>query len=113
MPRLRIEHYWKLADIYKEISASVCGNEVSKSKPNPEIFLKTAEKLRVPIDSCMIVEDSINGLKAAKAAGGISCMIPDLTPYSPDLTPFCDYACEDLKACISLIQTIGFSSPTP
>lgn len=111
--RTQAEHYWKLADIYEGISASVCGNEVSKSKPNPDIFLKAAEKLQISIDSCMIVEDSINGLKAAKAAGGISCMIPDLTPYSPDLAPFCDYVCEDLAACISLVQTIGFSSPTP
>lgn len=111
--RAQAEYYWKLTSIYEEISASVCGNEVSKSKPNPEIFLKAAEKLQVPIASCMIVEDSINGLKAAKAAGGISCMIPDLTPYSPDLTSFCDYVCEDLTACISLIKTIGFSSPNP
>ena len=111
--RAQAEHYWKLANIYEEVRVSVCGNEVLKSKPNPDIFLKTAEKLHVSIDSCMIVEDSINGLKAAKAAGGISCMIPDLTPYSPDLAPFCDYVCEDLAACISLVQTIGFSSPTP
>lgn len=111
--REQAEYYWKLADIYEEISASVCGNEVKESKPNPDIFLKAAENLHVSIDSCMIVEDSINGLKAAKAAGGISCMIPDLTPYSPDLAPFCDYVCEDLTACISLIQTTGFSSPTP
>lgn len=111
--RMQAEHYWKLANIYDEVHVSVCGNEVLKSKPNPEIFLKTAEKLHVSIDSCLIAEDSINGLKAAKAAGGISCMIPDLTPYSPDLAPFCDFVREDLTACISLIQTIGFSSPTP
>lgn len=111
--RAQAEHYWKLANIYEEVRVSVCGNEVLKSKPNPDIFLKTAEKLHVSIDSCLIVEDSINGLKATKAAGGISCMIPDLTPYSPDLASFCDYVCKDLTTCISLIQTIGFSSPTP
>lgn len=111
--RKQAEDYWKLANIYKEVSASVCGNEVTKSKPNPEIFLKTAEKLQTSIDSCLIVEDSINGLKAAKAAGGISCMIPDLTPYSSALASFCDYVCKDLLDLFSLIQTIGFSSPTP
>ncbi len=111
--REQAEYYWKLADIYEQISASVCGNEVTKSKPNPEIFLKTAEKLHVSINSCMIVEDSINGLKAAKAAGGITCMIPDLTPYTLDLVSFCDYVREDLTDCIPLIQTIGFSLPTP
>ncbi len=111
--RKQAEHYWKLANIYKDVSASVCGNEVTKSKPNPEIFLKTAEKLHVPINSCIIVEDSINGLKAAKAAGGLSCMIPDLTPYSPVLASFCDYVCKDLTDIPTLIHTIGFSLPTP
>lgn len=111
--RKQAEYYWKLANIDTQLSASVCGNEVSQSKPNPEIFLKTAERLHVSIKSCLIVEDSMNGLHAAKTAGGISCMIPDLTPYTPDLASFCDYVCDDLTDCISLITTIGFSSPTP
>ena len=53
--RAQAEHYWKLANIYEEVRVSVCGNEVLKSKPNPDIFLKTAEKLHVSIDSCLIV----------------------------------------------------------
>jgi beta-phosphoglucomutase-like phosphatase (HAD superfamily) len=43
--------------------------EVSKFKPDPEIFLKTASKLNCPPASCVVVEDSIFGVQAAKAAG--------------------------------------------
>jgi beta-phosphoglucomutase len=43
--------------------------EVSKFKPDPEIFLKTASKLRCPPEDCVVVEDSIFGVQAAKAAG--------------------------------------------
>ena len=39
------------------------------SKPEPDIFLLTAKKLGVPPEKCVVIEDSTNGIKAAKAAG--------------------------------------------
>jgi beta-phosphoglucomutase len=42
---------------------------VSHSKPDPEIFLKTAEHLKAKPQACMVFEDSIFGVKAAKSAG--------------------------------------------
>lgn len=100
-------HYWELAGITSFITASVCGNEVTACKPEPDIFLKAARALQIPPENCLIVEDSINGLKAARAAGGISCMVPDLTPYTEELLPFCDYVCEDLSQIIPLIKDIN------
>ena len=47
--------------------------EVSKFKPDPEIFLKTASKLGCLPADCVVVEDSIFGVQAAKAAG-MSCI---------------------------------------
>ena len=98
--------YWKQSGIDRYIDASVCGDEVVNSKPDPEIFLKAASLLQTPIAECMVAEDSINGLKAARAAGAISCMIPDLTPYTKELFPFCDYVSPSLLACKEiLLQT--------
>lgn len=100
------EDYWKQSGIDQYIDASVCGDEVINSKPEPEIFLKAASLLKVPIAACMVAEDSINGLKAARAAGAISCMIPDLTPYTKELFPFCDYVSPSLLDCKEiLLQT--------
>ena len=96
--------YWELAGITSYIIASVCGDEVTACKSEPDIFLKAAQALQVAPENCLIVEDSINGLKAARAAGGVSCMVPDLTPYTEDLLPFCDYVCEDLSRIISLVK---------
>ncbi|WP_262486271.1 HAD family hydrolase [Chryseobacterium daeguense] len=45
------------------------GIEVMKGKPDPEIFLKTLEKLEVENKDAVAVEDSIGGVKAAKEAG--------------------------------------------
>ena len=55
----------------------VCGDEVTLGKPHPDIFLTAAEKLGVPAENCIILEDSENGIKAAHAAGAFAIMIPD------------------------------------
>ncbi|MFH1125557.1 MAG: HAD family phosphatase [Candidatus Altiarchaeota archaeon] len=54
---------------FKELDASTTGSEVMKGKPDPEIFLKTAEKLGVKPEECIIFEDSAYGVKAGKNAG--------------------------------------------
>ena len=45
------------------------GNDFPESKPNPAIFVKAASYSKAPVDECVIIEDSTNGIKAAKAAG--------------------------------------------
>lgn len=47
----------------------VSGESVPKSKPAPDIFIKTAELLGVSNDQCVVIEDSSNGIVAAKKAG--------------------------------------------
>lgn len=50
-------------------NALVTGSDVTRQKPFPDIFLKGAEKLGVPPENCVVIEDSLNGMRAAKAAG--------------------------------------------
>ena len=47
----------------------VSGNDFKESKPNPEIYIYTANKLKTSIDKCIVFEDSIKGITAAKRAG--------------------------------------------
>ena len=47
----------------------VCSDDVEKGKPAPDIYLHTASLLNVKPEECLVVEDSSNGIKAAKAAG--------------------------------------------
>jgi beta-phosphoglucomutase len=49
--------------------ALVCGEEVTNKKPAPEIFLAAASKLGLTPGECVVVEDAVNGVEAAKAAG--------------------------------------------
>ena len=55
-------------------SAILAGDVVSKKKPDPEIYNLAVERLAVKPDECVVVEDTRNGLLAAKAAG-MHCVI--------------------------------------
>ncbi len=46
----------------------ICGDEVSKGKPDPEMYIKTLSNLKVNKDECVIFEDSIEGVEAGKNA---------------------------------------------
>lgn len=50
---------------------------LKNGKPHPEIYLKSAAELNVSPERCLVVEDSINGVKAGKAAGMFVVAIPD------------------------------------
>ena len=50
-------------------SSIICGDEVSKGKPDPEMYLKTLSNLKMDKNECIIFEDSIEGVTAAKNAG--------------------------------------------
>lgn len=63
LKKLQIEHLF---------DAIVDGNNVTKSKPNPEVFLKGAELLQQEPNNCIVFEDAAAGIQAAKAAGMIS-----------------------------------------
>jgi HAD superfamily hydrolase (TIGR01509 family) len=49
--------------------AIVTGEDVDRRKPEPDIFLAAARRLGLPPHCCVVVEDAINGIQAAKAAG--------------------------------------------
>ena len=54
--------------------AVVDGNDIIRSKPSPEVFLKAAERLKLPPSQCLVVEDAEAGVQAA-AAGGFDCAV--------------------------------------
>ncbi|KQS93078.1 HAD-IA family hydrolase [Chryseobacterium sp. Leaf394] len=53
----------------KYFSGKISGADLKESKPHPEIFLKAAEMAGQPIENCMVIEDSTNGILAAHRAG--------------------------------------------
>lgn len=56
-------------DLQKYFNVTVTREEVFEPKPEPDIFFKAAEKLSIEPEDCIVIEDSIAGIKAAKEAG--------------------------------------------
>lgn len=63
-----IEFILNKLEVIEFFEVIISGEEVAKSKPAPDIFLKAAEALNVEPSNCLVIEDSGHGVKAAKLA---------------------------------------------
>jgi beta-phosphoglucomutase-like phosphatase (HAD superfamily) len=64
-----IERYLKLESLEGLFDAIISGDMVAHGKPNPEVFLKACEELKVSPKDAVVLEDSVVGVKASKNAG--------------------------------------------
>ena len=75
----------------------VSSDEVSKGKPEPDVYLEAARRLRTPPGGCLVVEDSYNGVRAAKAAGMTCVLVPNRTiPPAPGTAELADFVIDRL-----------------
>jgi HAD superfamily hydrolase (TIGR01509 family) len=97
---------WKLkkAGIDGRFAAVVCGNEVEKSKPAPDIFLLAAAKLDLAPSVCVGFEDSPAGLTGLKAAGIRPVFIKDLVEPPPEILEGVWRRCSGLAAAVELFH---------
>jgi HAD superfamily hydrolase (TIGR01509 family) len=71
-----------ILDYFDEI---VTGDMVSRSKPEPDIFLLACEKIGVEPERAYAIEDSYNGIRAASAGKLRPIMVPDLLPSNEEM----------------------------
>lgn len=71
------------AGLHRHFAATVSSEEVARGKPAPDVFLEAARRLGVEPRLCAAVEDSANGLRAARAAGMRVLALPN-AHYPPD-----------------------------
>lgn len=80
--------------IYSYFNVVIDGNSVLNAKPDPEVFLKGAEKMNLSPEYCAVFEDSHAGIQAAKSAGmfavgiGDKENLPDADMYAQSLKDF-------------------------
>ena len=83
----------------------VTGEEVEHGKPAPDIYLCAAEKLGVSAQSCVVVEDALAGVAAAKAANMRVAAIPDTRFVNPrEYEKKADYVLSSLKELPALVR---------
>ena len=68
--------------VWDDVSYSICGDEVEKKKPDPEIYLKMARLLNAKTEEMLVIEDTGFGVEAAYRADCEVIMIPSVNPAS-------------------------------
>lgn len=94
------------ADKFK---VTVCGDEVTKGKPDPEPFLKAAQKLGADPETCIVFEDSPLGIRAAHTAGMKVVGVFDLVEFSDEIKSLMYAELEDLSEAIALVEGLANS----
>ncbi len=74
--------------------AVITGDDVDRKKPDPQIYLRTAERLGLSPDCCIVFEDAPAGVEAAKAAGMLCVAVTTSAPA------------EELRAADVVVQTL-------
>lgn len=96
-------------DIEKLFDDIVCGDHVSKGKPEPDIYLKVAENLNVKPEECIVLEDAPNGVLAGKRAGMCTISVPN--HQTKDLNfPEHDFKAKDLFEVIEIVKSLEKTS---
>jgi len=80
-----VERNLKNADLFQYFDVIIGGDMVSKSKPEPDIFIKCMEELNIKSEETIIIEDSYNGIRAAYRAGAIPFMVPDMVAADEEM----------------------------
>jgi HAD superfamily hydrolase (TIGR01509 family) len=82
-------------DLFPHLESALASEQVSKHKPDPEVYLKTAANLSLDPSQCIVFEDSFSGVSAAKNAN--MKVVGVLSSHSIDELPICDLYIEDYR----------------
>jgi beta-phosphoglucomutase len=82
-PRANLDLILQLTGVAPLLDAVVSMEDTQRGKPDPQVFLMAAEKMRVPPSRCLVVEDAVAGVQAAKA-GGMKCIAVRFVGHHPE-----------------------------
>jgi mannitol-1-/sugar-/sorbitol-6-/2-deoxyglucose-6-phosphatase len=85
--KLHIRHYFRV------LCSAI---DEAWGKPHPAVYLTAAKRLGLPPRDCLVFEDSINGIRAAKAAGMITVAVPDVHQYEDERFDEADFKLRSL-----------------
>ena len=99
-----IRHNLDVWGLTQDFTTIVSGQHVAHSKPDPEIFLLTAQKLDVEPSRCLVLEDSYNGVRAGAAGGFVTVMVPDLVPADDEMKRLYTMECTSLEEVLEKLK---------
>jgi beta-phosphoglucomutase len=84
-PRENLDLILRLTQIEQFFSVQVSAEDTQRGKPDPQVFLIAAERLRIPPARCLVMEDAPAGVQAAKI-GGMKCIGVTFVGHHPEAT---------------------------
>jgi beta-phosphoglucomutase-like phosphatase (HAD superfamily) len=95
----------------ERFNAIITRDDVARGKPHPDLFLRAAAEMRLAPNVCLVLEDSYNGIRAAKAAAMRAIMVPDLLCPTAEMSELAEAIVPDLfvivNALISFRPDVG------
>lgn len=102
--RVRVDEILKNAQISEFFDDSICGDEVTHGKPNPEIFLTACQKLGVKPEEALVLEDSEAGILAAYDGHIDVICVPDMKYPEPEFASKATKIVDSLDDVIEFLQ---------
>jgi len=93
-----------LGDLASRFDALAFGDEVSHSKPAPDLFLLASHRLGIAPADCLVLEDSEAGVRAARAAGMDVILVPDIVKPSDETASMAARVCETLHDVVRFLS---------
>ena len=100
----RTERYLKKLSLFEYFDEIVCAAMVKRGKPAPDIYIEAAKRLGLETSQCLALEDSLNGMKSANAAGCITVMVPDLDEPDENSLPLIHYVADGLTDIQKILE---------
>lgn len=100
-----VAHNLAIHGLVDRFETVIARGDYSRGKPHPEPFLKAAERLGVAPGSCLALEDSYHGVRAASGAGMMTIMVPDLLPPTAEMEALCVCIARDLHEVRALMRS--------
>ena len=94
----------RVAGLIELLPIVVTGDQVTRGKPAPDIFVRAADLVGTEPAACIAVEDSSVGARAAVAAGMFTILVPDLKQPDAELAELVDVVVPDMPAAGALIR---------
>ena len=94
-PRANLDLIFSKVAVRDILGSILASENVTRHKPDPEVYLKSAQNLGVDPAQCVVFEDSFSGVSAAKNAG--MQVVGVLSSHTPDELPVCDLYIENYE----------------
>jgi len=108
--RERGDRILSMAGLEEYFDDSICGDEVTIGKPNPEVFLKACEKAGTAPEEALVLEDSEAGISAAFAAGIPVVCVPDMKYPEKEFVKKAGWIVESLHVVLEMFEKDQFKN---